>query len=199
VAATAERILDAAAGLFWEQPSGQIPLDEVAWRAGVTVQTVIRRFGDKDGLFAAAWEREAERVREQRDQAPPGDVAAAVRVLAEHYEMFGDRVLRLLAEEDRVPRLREITAGPGWVQFDFGQSGVLELVQRSDEPQYDDARYQVGYAVADIESARGTLVSRGVRPVTGIEGDSQAGGRWCYFRDAEGNVFELKERRATPA
>jgi AcrR family transcriptional regulator len=67
VAATAERILDAAAGLFWEQPSGQIPLDEVAWRAGVTVQTVIRRFGDKDGLFAAAWEREAERVREQRD------------------------------------------------------------------------------------------------------------------------------------
>jgi AcrR family transcriptional regulator len=111
VAATAERILDAAAGLFWEQPSGQIPLDEVAWRAGVTVQTVIRRFGDKDGLFAAAWEREAERVREQRDQAPPGDVAAAVRVLAEHYEMFGDRVLRLLAEEDRVPRLREITDG----------------------------------------------------------------------------------------
>jgi catechol 2,3-dioxygenase-like lactoylglutathione lyase family enzyme len=92
--------------------------------------------------------------------------------------------------------LSELAAGPGWVQFDFGQSGVLELVQRSDEPQYDDARYQVGYAVADIESARGTLVSRGVRPVTGIEGDSQAGGRWCYFRDAEGNIFEIKERRA---
>jgi AcrR family transcriptional regulator len=107
-AATAERVLDAAAGLFWEQPGDQISLDEVARRAGVSVQTVIRRFGGKDGLFAAAWERESERVRRQRDQAPPGDVAAAVRVLAEHYEMFGDRVLKLLAEEDRVPRLREI-------------------------------------------------------------------------------------------
>ena len=49
--------------------------------------------------------------------------------------------------------LAELAAGPGWVQFDFGETGVLELVQRSGEPQYDQARYQVGYAVADIESA----------------------------------------------
>jgi catechol 2,3-dioxygenase-like lactoylglutathione lyase family enzyme len=90
--------------------------------------------------------------------------------------------------------LAELAAGPGWVQFDFRQAGVLELIQRSDEPQYDEARYQVGYAVADIESARDELVSRGVQQVTAIEGDSQAGGRWCYFRDAEGNVFELKEQ-----
>jgi catechol 2,3-dioxygenase-like lactoylglutathione lyase family enzyme len=90
--------------------------------------------------------------------------------------------------------LAELAAGPGWVQFDFGESGVLELVQRSGEPQYDRARYQVGYAVADIESARGQLVSRGVQQVTGIEGDARAGGRWCYFRDAEGNIFEIKER-----
>jgi len=54
---------------------------------------------------------------------------------------------------------------------------------------------KVGYAVADIESARDDLVSGGVRPVTEIEGDAQAGGRWCYFRDAEGNIFEIKERR----
>ena len=91
--------------------------------------------------------------------------------------------------------LAELAAGPGWAQFDFGGSGVLELVQRSSEPQYDQARYQVGYAVADIESARDHLVSLGVRQVTDIEGDAHAGGRWCYFRDAEGNIFEIKERR----
>jgi catechol-2,3-dioxygenase len=90
--------------------------------------------------------------------------------------------------------LAVLAAGPGWVQFDFGGSGVLELVQRSSEPQYDQARYQVGYAVADIESARDHLVSLGVRQVTDIEGDAHAGGRWCYFRDAEGNIFEIKER-----
>src|SRR5713226_9790463 len=41
---------------------------------------------------------------------------------------------------------------------------------------------------------RDQLVSRGVQQVTEIEGDAQAGGRWCYFRDAEGNIFEIKER-----
>jgi predicted enzyme related to lactoylglutathione lyase len=93
--------------------------------------------------------------------------------------------------------LAELAAGPDWVQFDFGDAGVLELIQRSDEPQYDRARYQVGYAVADIESAAEELMSQGVHQVTAIEGDPRGGGRWCYFRDPEGNTFEIKERGTT--
>jgi AcrR family transcriptional regulator len=107
-AATGERILDAAVEAFWEPPVGQASLDEVARRAGVSVQTVIRRFGGRDGLLAAAVEREGERVGSQRDEAPAGDVAGAVRVLVEHYESMGDRVLAMLAEEQRTPALREI-------------------------------------------------------------------------------------------
>lgn len=107
-AATRERILDATVQLFWERPTDEISLEEVARRAGVTVQTVIRRFGGRDGLLAAAGEREADRVRRQRNEAPVGDPAGALDVLIEHYEALGDRVLKLLAEEDRVPRLREI-------------------------------------------------------------------------------------------
>jgi AcrR family transcriptional regulator len=106
--ATAERILDAAIQLFWERPTDQIPLDDVANRAGVSVQTVIRRFGGKEGLLAAGAVRESARVRSQRDQAPAGDVAGAVKVLMDHYEDLGDRVLKLLAEENRIPGLREI-------------------------------------------------------------------------------------------
>ena len=108
-AATGERILDAAVEVFWELPTNQISLDEVARRAGVTVQTVIRRFGGRDGLLAAAVERESEKVRRQRERAVPlGDAAGAVHVLVEHYEDTGDRVLKMLAEEERVPRLSEI-------------------------------------------------------------------------------------------
>lgn len=106
--ATGERILNAALELFWERPTDQIPLDDVASRAGVSVQTVLRRFGSKEGLLAAASDREASRVSTQRDQAPTGDVAGAVTVLVDHYEELGDRVLRLLGEEDRIPGLREI-------------------------------------------------------------------------------------------
>jgi AcrR family transcriptional regulator len=105
-AATRERIIDAAVDAFWEQPGERVSLDEVARRAGVAVQTVIRRFGGRDALFVAAAEREAERVRRRRDLAPVGDRRGAVRVLLEHYEAMGDRVLRLLAEEERVPALR---------------------------------------------------------------------------------------------
>jgi AcrR family transcriptional regulator len=107
-AATGERILDAAVEVFWELPTAQVSLDEVARRAGVTVQTVIRRFGGREGLLRAAGEREAERVREQRDEAAVGDVHGAVGVLVGHYEELGERVLRMLSEEQRVPGLREI-------------------------------------------------------------------------------------------
>jgi hypothetical protein len=37
-----------------------------------------------------------------------------------------------------------------------------------------------------------------VEPLSDLDGSAAHGGRWCYFRDGEGNVFELKERR-TPA
>lgn len=107
-AATRERILDAALELFWERPGERASLEQIAARAGVTVQTVIRRFGGRAGLFAAASEREAERVRIQRDEAPVGDVRGAVRVLVEHYEQLGDRIGRLLAEEHRIPGLSEL-------------------------------------------------------------------------------------------
>jgi AcrR family transcriptional regulator len=107
-AATAERILDAAVEVFWELPTDQISLGEVGRRAGVTVQTVIRRFGGREGLLEAAVQREADRIRSQRLQAPVGDVARAVHVLIAHYEALGERVLKMLAEEDRIPGLRNI-------------------------------------------------------------------------------------------
>ena len=109
-AETGERILDVAVAVFWERPSDDISLDEVAAQAGVSVRTVIRRFGGKEGLLAAGVAYELQRTRNERDQAPVGDTAGAVAVLVEHYEIMGERVLKLLAEESRVPALREIVA-----------------------------------------------------------------------------------------
>lgn len=106
-ARTGERILDAAVEVFFEEPTANISLEEVARRAGVTVQTVIRRFGGREGLLAAAGTRESEKIRQERD-VEPGDLRAAVRVLVGHYERTGDHVLRMLAEESRSPTLAGI-------------------------------------------------------------------------------------------
>lgn len=106
-ARTGERILDAAVEVFFEEPAASISLEEVARRAGVTVQTVIRRFGGREGLLTAAAERESERVREERE-VPAGDVQGAVAALVDHYERTGDRVLRMLAEESRSAALHGI-------------------------------------------------------------------------------------------
>jgi catechol 2,3-dioxygenase-like lactoylglutathione lyase family enzyme len=89
---------------------------------------------------------------------------------------------------------KELETGDGWVQFDMGWPNLLELLQRSDEPQYDRPRYQAGYAVVDIRAARDELITRGAEPLTGIEGGPEASGLWCYFRDPEGNVFEISQR-----
>jgi AcrR family transcriptional regulator len=123
---TRRRILDAVIGLHMERYYDQISLDDVAERAGVTVQTVLRRFGSKDRLIDAASEVARERVVSQRGEAPVGDIAGAVENLVDHYEEWGDSVLRLLAQEDQVPAFRKTT--------DAGRLLHYEWVERTFEP-----------------------------------------------------------------
>lgn len=121
---TRTRILDAVIGLHMERYYDQVSLEDVAGRAGVTVQTVLRRFGSKERLIDAASEVVRGRVASQRSEAPVGDVAGAVENLVDHYEEWGESVLRLLAQEDRVPAFRKATdAGRAlhqdWVERTF--------------------------------------------------------------------------------
>jgi AcrR family transcriptional regulator len=106
--ATADRIVDAAIEVFWEHPSHEISLEQVARRAGVSKQTLLRRFESKAGLFAAAAERSLAITRSERDDVAQGDVPGAVAALVAHYERVGDRVVRMLAEEERNPRLGQV-------------------------------------------------------------------------------------------
>ncbi len=53
-AETGRKVIAAVTELWREKSLEDITLQEVAGRAGVTVQTVIRRFGSKEGLVEAA-------------------------------------------------------------------------------------------------------------------------------------------------
>lgn len=120
---TRTRILDATVALHGERLASGIALDDVAGRAGVSVQTVLRHFGSRAGLVDAAFEHGRRAVQEER-QAPVGDVGAAVRVLVDHYEARGDGVLVMLAQEQTEELVRRITDGGrrvhrAWVQEVF--------------------------------------------------------------------------------
>src|SRR5690349_10122076 len=83
---TRRGIQDSLIALFMERWLDQVSLADVAARAGVTVQTVLRHFGSKDGLIEAAGDAMRRQVEAQRGQAPVGDVAGAVKNLFDHYE-----------------------------------------------------------------------------------------------------------------
>lgn len=103
------RILDAAIALSGEVPLAAITLPAVAERAGVTVQTVLRKFGSRDGLFDAAQEHGRAVVLAERP-ADPDDLAASLDVLVQHYERTAVSTLMLLGQESWEPRAAEITS-----------------------------------------------------------------------------------------
>ena len=109
-ARTARNILAAAVALWRERSLDEITLQAIAERAGVSVQTVIRRFGSKEGVIAACVERDAAGIRAERDEAAAGDVARALDVLLRHYERDGDAVVRTLALEGRMEAAAVVAA-----------------------------------------------------------------------------------------
>lgn len=123
--ATARAIIRAVVELVTERYLDQISLADIAQRAGVTVQTVLRHFGSKSGLIQAAADVTGAEVHDQRWLAPAGDVEGAIDNLLDHYADFGATALRLLAQEDRVPELGGIVANGravhrDWVRHAFG-------------------------------------------------------------------------------
>lgn len=96
---TRNRVLEAAVGQLKERLRSDIRLNDVAAQAGVTVQTVLRLFGSKAELFRRALDAVLREMREDLDQAEPGDVADAVRTWFDHYEQFGDVVIANLTDE----------------------------------------------------------------------------------------------------
>ena len=107
---TGERILDSAHARLAAADYDDVTLDQVAADAGVTVQTVLRRFASKEGIVHALSDRIQAQVLAQRGEASVGDLAGAVANLVEHYELEGDLVLHLLRQEQRVPAYAEVTA-----------------------------------------------------------------------------------------
>ena len=174
-AATAERIIEAAIARFSAQPYEEVSLEDIARDANVTERTVIRRFGSKDGLFAAGAQAGAERVMTHRNEAPVGDVRTAVRNVLEHYEDFGDQRLLFIAQEHRIPAIRQNTQEGralhrAWVERTFAplldddapaarERRVLALVAATDVYVWKLLRRDLGLDLDETQRVIETLIA----------------------------------------
>jgi AcrR family transcriptional regulator len=122
---TRERVLDAVLSLHEHHLSSDISLADVAAEAGVSVQTVLRHFGSREGLIDSAIERATADVEAER-RCDPGDIAGAVRAVVDHYERRGGGVLLLLAQEGSEAFAANVTA--------TGRSLHRRWVEESFEP-----------------------------------------------------------------
>jgi AcrR family transcriptional regulator len=122
VAATRRRIVEAAVAALSQLP--QVTLADVAARAGVSMQTVLRHFGDRDTLIA-----EATSALVEERATPAGDPEHAIRVLYDQYERRGDANLRLLGKEDTDPHVKRL--------MDRGRALHLDWVKQVFAPALD--------------------------------------------------------------
>ena len=131
-ARTHQQIIEAALALYTEHDFEHVSLDDVATHAGVTVRTVLRRFGTKEALLDAVADAANDAVEDRRSEVPPGDAAGAVRCVVADYERYGDAIMRLLAQEHRAPAFRRIA--------DRGRQLHYQWVERIFAPQLSRRR-----------------------------------------------------------
>jgi AcrR family transcriptional regulator len=182
-ALTRQRIIEATLALFAGHWIEEVTLEQVATQAGVTVQTVLRHFGSKEGLGAAAGRAANDAALVQRNEVVIGDFQSITQNLVEHYEQLGDRVIRLLAQEDRYTPLKELLQEgrmeyQRWVrrafapyldryQTDQQESLIAQLVVICDVYVWKLLRRDMGFSV---EQYRATLLEM----ITALVGHSDA-------------------------
>lgn len=121
---TRTRVMSTVAAMANEKPLLAITLPDIASGADVSVQTVLRQFGSRDGLLDATTEYVTRQVAAER-RAQPGDIDGGLRLLGAHYEDRGDGVLLLLGQERWDARAAAITTRGRmlhrqWVEETFG-------------------------------------------------------------------------------
>ena len=150
--------------------------------ARVSVQTVLRAFGNKETLILEAIGTFRPTELSILD-GPPRSVGQAVTRSFDDYEEIGDRVIRMLAEEHRIPGLAEVAAvgrtmHRAWVEAAFAAQltpfrgrqrveVVTALVAATDVYLWQLLRRDLGLGRSTAEAVTNRLVTGAVAPTRG--------------------------------
>ncbi len=166
-ALTEQRIIEASIELFDEEWNDQITLDQLAQRAGVTVQTILRRFGSKEHLANVVSQEAFRRAMQQRSEPPMGDLTMIANGLAAYYEAGGERMLRGLVQEARQPHLHAI--------IDIARASHREWLERAFAPHLAQRdRDERARLLAQLYTITGVYVWHQIRHECGLSQEETA-------------------------
>ncbi|GAA2227422.1 hypothetical protein GCM10009851_09560 [Herbiconiux moechotypicola] len=160
---TGERILDAMLARFAVAPFDAITLDEIANEAGVTVQTVIRRFGGKAGVLRAVVARELGRIAAAREGTMRDSAAQTLAALVDHYEHYGLLILKFYAEAPLVEGLPELAVQGRGFHVDWCRR-VFDARIATDDPVLHRVRSAQVVAICDATTWRILRFDGGLDP-----------------------------------
>ncbi|MGB4838816.1 MAG: TetR/AcrR family transcriptional regulator [Saprospiraceae bacterium] len=96
-------------GLLWTKYAiNDITLEMIAEHSGLTIRTLLRKFGTKENLFEACLAYDAAHVKKKRNMARKGDIGHIVSTLIENYEEMGDASIRTIFLEPDMEIARKI-------------------------------------------------------------------------------------------
>jgi AcrR family transcriptional regulator len=107
-AETTGKIIRAFGELWKDNPVHEITLENIAEKSGVTIRTILRKFGSRDGLIQACLDHDVHFIIEERRKAPVGDIDGITRALLSNYEEMGEAGIRTIYMENEFKEARDI-------------------------------------------------------------------------------------------
>lgn len=167
--ATGEAILNAARNAFATGLFDRVTLRQIATESGVTVQTVIRRYGTKEELFEHLAEREGKRIIAEREVPADQGLPAALDALVRHYERDGDMMINFIHQEHLFEPVRRIIARGRQVHRQWVELHCRDLLPRQNSQERDHMLF-AAIAATDLFTWKLLRRDHGLEPdsVTGI-------------------------------
>jgi AcrR family transcriptional regulator len=146
---TSDEIIRVVGELWMKYSIHEITLQMVAQNAGVTVMTILRKFGSKDGLFEAAIKTDTAGIQDVREESQAGNIRQAISILMKEYEYAGPAVIRTLAVENDLPVAAKILKKGRELHTEWCQRIFDENLPASKDKEYE-IMLGAFYAATDV-------------------------------------------------
>ena len=146
---TSEEIIRVVGELWMKYSIHEITLQMVAQDAGITVMTILRKFGSKEGLFEAAIRTDTAGIQDVRKESQAGNISQAISILMKEYEYAGPAVIRTLAVENDLPVAAKILKKGRELHREWCQRIFAQYLPASNDKEY---KIMLGafYAATDV-------------------------------------------------